>query len=351
MLSKTNKGYPPEKRKGYFKVMAHNIELNANGTHSFVSAGNKTAWHGLGQILSDKFLTAAQCIEHANMDYTVEKTPVYIHIGDKSILVPDTFNTYRTDTLIPFSGTVGNKYTIVQNTEAFAFFDAIVGEGAAIYETAGVLGIGERIFLTAKLPDFCRIEGTNDITEMFVVLSMSHDGSGAIKAMITPIRVVCQNTLNAAIRNAVNSVNIRHTAKANVRLEQAHKVLGISNTYMTEFNEVMNKLAKTKISDTVVDTMLTKLFPTAEGAKFSTRAENIRNEVLTAYHSGIGQNGIVGTAYGFYNGITNYLNHVKNYGNPEKDIDRSNTIKFESIMEGQSRLIQQNCFDQLVAMI
>lgn len=327
----------------------HNLEIKENGQASFVSANNQTAWHRLGTVLADRFLTAEQCILHANMGYIVEKTPAIMQVGGKDIIIPDTFATYRTDNNYPF-GTVGKKYTIVQNTEAFAFFDAIVGEGAAIYETAGVLGKGERIFLTAKLPTYCRIAGTDDITEMFIVLSMSHDGSGSIKAMITPIRVVCQNTLNAAIEAAVNTVNIRHTASAQARLEQAHKVLGISNTYVTEFNDILNAMAKVSIKDTYVDDLINKLFPTAKD-EVSTRAQNIRTDVLTAYHSGIGQNGIVGTAYGIYNGVTNYLNHVKSYGNPDKDLDRSNTIKFESIMEGQACKIQQQCFNELLTLI
>lgn len=328
--------------------MAHNLEM-INGSASFVSANNQTAWHKLGVVLPDTLLTSEQCVQFARMGYTVEKTPAYMELNGTNILVPDTFATYRSDNNHPF-GTVGKKYTIVQNSDAFAFFDAIVGEGAAIYETAGVLGKGERIFLTAKLNDFCRIEGTNDITQMYVVLTMSHDGSGSIKAMITPIRVVCQNTLNAAIKDSVNTVNIRHTSSAVARLEQAHKVLGISNKYMTEFSEIMNAMAKVYVKDAYVDDLINKLFPTSKD-EVSTRAQNIRTDVLTAYHNGIGQNGIVGTAYGVYNGVTNYLNHVKTYGNPDKDADRSNTIKFESVMEGQACKIQQACFDNLFSLI
>lgn len=349
-LNKTMYLCPVEKNKRHFQLMANNIELNnMTGTHSFVSSGNKVAWHQLGQVLPNELLTAEQCILHANMGYTVEKTPAYMQLNGSNILIPDTFATYRSDNNHPF-GTVGKKYTIVQNSDAFAFFDACVGEGAAIYETAGVLGKGERIFLTAKLNEFCRIEGTDDITEMFIVLTMSHDGSGSIKAMVTPIRVVCQNTLNAAIGAAVNTVNIRHTSSAVARLEQAHKVLGISNKYTEQFNEIINAMAKVNVSDTFAKDLINNLFPTSKD-EVSTRAQNIRDEVLTAYHSGIGQSGIVGTAYGLYNGVTNYLNHVKSYGNPTKDMERSNTIRFESIMEGQACKIQQATFNALYELI
>lgn len=330
--------------------MAHNLEFNGQtGTTSFVSANNEVAWHNLGQVLPQEFLTSEECIKYANMGYTVEKTPVYMNVGGIQIPVPDQFATYRNDNNHPF-GVVGSKYTIVQNSDAFSFFDALVGEGAAIYTTAGVLGKGERIFLTAKLPKYCRIAGSDDIIELFIVLSMSHDGSGSIKSMITPIRVVCQNTLNMAIKTAINVINIRHTSSAQTRLDQAHKVLGLSNTYMDEFNEICNRLAVTPVKDTFVEKIIADLFPTAKD-EVSTRAKNIRTDVMNAYFTGAGQAPFLGTAYGVYNGVTNYLNHVKNYGNPEKDLVRSNTIKFESIMEGQSAKIQQNCIDMLMPLI
>ena len=332
--------------------MAHNLHIDANGKASFVSGGNQKAWHGLGQILPDTLLTSVQCIEHAGLGYTVEKAPAIIKIGGQDIIIPDTFSTYRTDTKQPFAGTVGKKYTIVQNSAAFGFFDNLVGEGAAIYETAGALGLGERIFLTAKLSDFCRV-GKDDITEMYVVLSLTHDGSGSIKVMLTPIRVVCQNTLNAAIRQAVNVVNIRHTSTAEERLNQAHEVLDISNKYVTEMNEILNAMANTKVSDKFAEKVISDLFTSnskKDGVETSTRAENIRNEVLTAYHSGIGQYGIVGTAYGLYNGVTNYLSHVKTYGNVNDPIKAQN-IKFQSLLEGQASKIQQTCFDTMLTLL
>jgi hypothetical protein len=98
-------------------------------------------------------------------------------------------------------GVVGNDYEVVQNVNAFDFFDAIVGgKDGILYETAGALGKGERIFITAKLPDYIRI-GRDDLIKQYLFLTTSHDGYGSITAAFTPIRIVCQNTLNAALRN------------------------------------------------------------------------------------------------------------------------------------------------------
>ena len=153
-----------------------------------------------------------------------------------------------------------------------------------------------------------------------------------------------------AIKAAVNTVNIRHTSSANVRLEQAHKVLGLSNTYLTEFNDICNRLAVTPVKDTFVEDLINKLFPTAKD-EVSTRAKNIRTDVMNAYFTGAGQSQILGTAWGAYNGITYYLDNVKSYGNPDKDIDRANDIKFQSIMEGQAAKIQQNAIEALLQLV
>src|SRR6185312_4039210 len=146
-------------------------------------------------------------------------------------------------------GVVGKDYEIVQNVNAFEFFDAIVGCGDGIlYETAGALGKGERIFITAKLPGYIRV-GKQDMIEQYLFLTSSHDGFGSITAAFTPIRIVCNNTLNAAMRNHSNSIKIRHTERAKERLEQAHLLMGISNRLSAELESIFNHWAKVRITD------------------------------------------------------------------------------------------------------
>ena len=329
--------------------MAHNIELGANGKHSFVSGNNQKAWHGLGQVLAQKFLTSKECIEHANLGYTVEKTPAYSLINGKFVSIPNTFNTFRSDTNTPFSGTVGKGYTVVQNTEAFTFFDNIVGQDLAIYETAGVLGVGESIFLTAKLPDYCTIKGEK--IEYFIILKMSHDGKGPIKAMITPIRVVCQNTLNMAIENAVNCLNIRHTISAPERLKQAHKLMGITNEYKEAFTNMAEKLMKVKISDKMFKDIIVDLFPSgAKERSENTRIKNILNDVENSYYTGVGQSGIIGNGWGVYNGVGHYFDHIKKYGNPEKDAIASQEIKFDNLFSGLAYTVKNDLVDKLLTL-
>lgn len=152
----------------------------------------------------------------------------------------------RTDTQ-QVLGVVGKDYQIVQNRDVFLFFDSIVGAAEKVkYETAGALGNGERIFITAKLPDYIRV-GKDDLIEQYVFLTTSHDGYGSITAAFTPVRIVCQNTLNAAFRNQQNCIKIRHTASAIDRLKQAHQLMGITSKLAIEMEEIYNHGQKSEL--------------------------------------------------------------------------------------------------------
>lgn len=331
--------------------MAHNLNINpTNGKAAFASGNNQVAWHNLGQVVEGA-MTAEQAIKLALLDYEVGLKPATIDVDKNfSIVVPNNFVTYRKDTNMPF-GVVGNRYKIVQNNEAFNFFDAIVGGDMAMYETAGALGNGERIFVSAKMPDFIRIAGTDDLTEVYVLLTSSHDGSGSIIAAVTPVRVVCQNTLNAALGNTISRVAIRHTTNAKKKLEEAHKLMGISHKFVEELNECFNVLAKKKITDEQVRSLIEELFKSGkkeevEGdenkEKESTRILNIRNKVWEGYQEGVGQSSIIGTAWGAYNGITHYLDHTQSY--------KSGDVKFDSIMSGAGYKVATNALNLLMKM-
>jgi phage/plasmid-like protein (TIGR03299 family) len=184
--------------------MAHQINFNEKtGKHSFFSVKEK-AWHNLGQLI-DRYPTSAEAIQYAGLDYIVEKRPLFTYDTENQIADPDTdiiipeisvpnyFATVRADT-DQVLGVVGNDYEVVQNRDAFTFFDAIVGGGEGIlYETAGALGNGERIFITAKLPGYIRV-GKDDLIEKYLFLTTSHDGYGSITAAFTPTRIVCNNS-------------------------------------------------------------------------------------------------------------------------------------------------------------
>jgi len=169
--------------------MAHNINYNPkNEQHSFFSVKEK-AWHNLGQII-EHYPTSSEAIQYAGLDYQVIKSPnIHALPSGTNIISDNSYFTFRSDTEAVLGDKIGADYQVVQNTEAFAFFDSIVGGSDGIkYETAGALGKGEIIFITAKLPDYIRV-GKDDLIESYLFLTSSHDGTGSITIAFTPVRI------------------------------------------------------------------------------------------------------------------------------------------------------------------
>lgn len=313
--------------------MAHNLFYNTQtGQHSFFSVKEK-AWHGLGQII-DQYPTSAEALRFAGLDYEVIKEDLYTtslnadgQAMDFSKRVKTHFATIRKDTG-DILGIVGKDYQIVQNIEAFGFFDAIVGGDGIQYETAGALGNGERIFITAKLPNYIKV-GKEDLIEQYLFLTTSHDGYGSITAAFTPVRVVCQNTLNAALRNHSNCIKIRHTTGAKERLEQAHKLMGISNTLSAQLEIIFNRWSKVQISDPEVKKLIQQamcpnkeVYNNLQAGKdddLSTAFKNICDNAFTYAMSNETQtmDTTKGTLFGAYNAVTGYFQNVRNYKNDE----------------------------------
>ncbi len=338
--------------------MADNINYNEQtGKHSFFSTKEK-AWHGLGTIVQD-YPTSKEALQFAGLDFIVEKRPLFTYdtenqqanadmdIKIPEIEVPNFYATIRTDTEQPL-GIVGKDYRIVQNTDAFSFFDGIVGGDGIMYETAGALGNGERIFITAKLPDYIKV-GSNDLIEKYLFLTTSHDGFGSITAAFTPVRIVCQNTLNAALSNCTNSIKIRHTANAKERLEQAHKVMGISNLLSVELEQIFNQWAKVRITDKEVKKLIQlAMVPnkevlhnlyTGQTDELSTCFTNMCDAVQEYAMASPTQQEVTtkGTLFGAYNAVTGYFQNVRTYKNDE--------AKFKSIMFGTGQIRAQSAFD------
>ena len=318
--------------------MAHDLNFNEQtGQHSFFSVKEK-AWHGLGQIVQD-YPTSAEAIRFAGLDYRVQKRKLFTYDNENNdgntdeeiiipeIEVPNYYATIRTDTE-QVLGVVGKDYEVVQNADAFRFFDAIVGGDGILYETAGALGKGERIFITAKLPGYIRV-GSDDVIEKYLFLSTSHDGFGSITAAFTPIRIVCNNTLNAALRNCTNSIRIRHTQNAKEHLEEAHKVMGISNRLSSELESIFNQWSKVRITDDKLKQLIElAMVPNKEVLtniksgnldELSTAFKNVCDNVYGYTQTAPSQQTETtkGTVFGAYNAITGYFQNVRIYKNDE----------------------------------
>lgn len=329
--------------------MGHNIYFNEQtGKHSFYSVKQK-AWHNLGHI-AQQYETSQQVLQNAGLDFIVEKRGNIHRLPSGKEIVSDTsFFTFRTDTEEILGDQLGGDYRVVQNKEAFAFFDAIAGKDGVFYETAGGLGKGEKIFITAKLPGHIKI-GSDDIIEKYLFLTTAHDGKGSIIAAFTPVRIVCNNTLNAALRNCTNTVTIRHTAGATDRLKEAHKVMGMVNKLSPLLEEVFNGWTKIKIKDEEVRRLIQiAMCPNREvldnlrlgkDEENSTAFKNICNDVFSyAMMSETQQlETTKGTLFGAYNAVTGYFQNTREYKDSE--------AKIKSILYGGTGQIRsQKTFD------
>lgn len=312
---------------------------------------------------------AREVMQKAKLDFEVSKCEVvaklpggkndwdrkdgFLFGGDFFIDCPNAYATYRTDLNVPL-GMVKNKYTIVQNLEAFDFFDGAIGKNKAIWQTAGCFGNGERIFVSAKLPRNIYVNG--DPVENYLVFTNSHDGSSGVKILFTPIRVICQNTLNAAIATSTNYVSFRHTQKVHDKIDLASEILGICDDKIRFLDQKYSQMNKVKMSDDAADKVFANLILNEKeldtikstghtikqiinrdwnaiaDSHISMKKLNTITGIKDYYYNGIGQQTILGTGWGVYNAVTGYYSNIDNAeGEKRMDTllygDRSNKIK------------------------
>ena len=221
-------------------------------------------WHGMGTMVQEA-PNSAEALRLSGLDWIVEPKPIYTEIegifGKSMTQIPGFIaNTRNTDGHV--LGIVTDAYKIVQNADAFAFTDNLIG-GDVRYETAGSLAEGKRVWLLARLPE---TEIVGDKTEQYLVFTNTFDGSGSVRVSCTPVRVVCQNTLNLALSTARRSWSIRHTVSIDKRLQEAHDALQLSNRYIHALQSKAESMATHHLSDSELDKLVAKLFPIAEDA-------------------------------------------------------------------------------------
>jgi phage/plasmid-like protein (TIGR03299 family) len=325
-----------------FSIMSHEINFS-NGKHSVMVVG-EPAWHRLGTVLENP-ATAEEAFEAAGLNFTVEKRKIFTSDGME---VPNRFATVRTDTNVPL-GVVADRYTIVQNRDALKFFDEIVERGEAIYHSAGALGRGERVWLMARLPEYIRIMG-EDVAEVYVTMLLGHDAKEAVKAFIHANRIVCNNTLQVALATAKKSVSWHHCSGVIDNLKSGAEALGITNQYRKDLESIFNQLASEKVNDGYTDAFVNALFPIPTEEVLDTMKHtpvNIgyREIVKQSIESGVGQDMVTtkGTKWGLYNGVTYWLDHMRNYRGEKKDGSK----KLNSIWFGAAAETRQNAFDLL----
>ncbi|MHB8205951.1 DUF932 domain-containing protein [Mucilaginibacter sp.] len=306
-------------------------------------------WQILGKTIT-KCKTSAEAIQEAGLDFTVWKHPnLHALPSGNNIISDNSYFTFRTDTEAILGDKVGCDYEVVQNVNAFGFFDSIIENyGGLHYESAGSLGYGALTYITAKLPEYIKV-GRSDLIEQYLFLTSTHDGTGSITIAFTPVRIYCANTLNAALQNCSNCIKIRHTASAAEKLKSAHKLLGLTNQLSTEMEAIFNRWSRVRISDPELKRLIQlamvpnnetyELLKTGKESELSNQFNNTVSAVLEYSLTSPSQQEVTtkGTLFGFYNSVTGYYQNVKGY--------RDNEAKFKSIMGGTGLQRNQTAFE------
>lgn len=271
--------------------MSHNVE-------SCFSV-REVPWHGLGTIIQEAPDSEA-ALKLAGLDWSVKQVPV-LYEGEKT---GHQFNVRESDNRV--LGVVGGRYKLVQNAEAFAFTDELIG-GEVRYETAGSLADGKRVWMLAKMPDTRVLD---DVVEPYLCLTNGHDGFSSLKVCMTPVRVVCQNTLNMALKGAKRTWTVRHSGNINAKMEEAQQTLGLAQNYMKKFAEEAEELYSIKVSPAQFKKLSNTLFPiTDEMSRRKEEAQWLLQCQLKEAWDMDDLGNIKGTGWGFMNAVSDMATH------------------------------------------
>ncbi len=262
-------------------------------------------WHGLGTRVTEAPDSRA-ALALAGLDWNVVQEPVCTK--DHQVIPGYRANLRDTDGSI--LGIVSDRYKVVQNRESFAFTDALLGHGVR-YETAGSLMGGRRVWILARLPQEYIISGEH--ISPYLVFSNSHDGSGAVKVAITPIRVVCNNTLNLALNTAERSFSMMHTSSIREKMEEAKNTLFMAETYMDQLGLEFERLRKAKITDDQVSDFVEQLLPLDKDPtpRQKKNTDHLRDDLMARYYYAPDLDTVGKNAYRFLNAVSDFATHAK----------------------------------------
>lgn len=292
--------------------------------YDWMMSAKERPWHGIGTVVQDA-PTSDEAIKIARLDWKVNQFPIMANGKE----VTGYFANVRSDTNETL-GIVRSRYKIVQNNEAFSFVDSIISndEIQCHYETAGSLFNGRRIFLLVKLPNK---ELLGDEVENYLFFTNSHDGTSALTAGITNVRVVCNNTLQMAIKDAKRMWYCRHTTNIEGKKQQAKEALGLAIHYMDSMNDIAEEMFQKKINEEI---FFRKLFENNCAKRTEKARETIIERVHTIYNEKDDLQNFRGTAWGMYNAVADFVSNTI----PQRKTSTSDDKKLAGFFDGYSLL-------------
>ena len=338
--------------------MSHEVTIRENGRAEAVYAF-QPAWHGLGVVL-DECPDSNTALKEGSLLWDVEQHQLQAQIKREEL--DNEGNTQNTYDTIPIPGRVANirsdnnmvlgivskHYKVVQNTEAFKFMDDLLESGEIVkYESAGSLKGGKVVWVLARMPGDIEITD-KDIVQKYVLFTNSHDGSKAIQALPTSVRVVCWNTLNLALEKESKVLSIRHMGNLQSKLKEARTVLGLTDKRFNEFSDRAKALMSTDLSHDEIKDYFNSLYPDREEAKYNTRRENIRNRLMELVDEPTQTlPGMSGTAWAAWNAVTQYIDHESTVYGQTDDLRAEN--KMNSTMLGHGNRIKTKAMEMALA--
>lgn len=262
-------------------------------------------WHGLGTVVREA-PASEDALRLAGLDWNVVQEPIYTPCREKI----EGFKANVRDTDRKVLGVVSDRYKVVQNVEAFSFTDELLGHGVR-YETAGSLSGGRRVWLLARLPREYIIAGER--ISPYLVFSNTHDGSGSVKVAVTPVRVICNNTLNLALETAQRSFSMVHTGNISDKITEARDTLFKAESYMDRLGAEFEQLHQQKVTDAEVQKYIELLIPMESNAT-RTQEKNVnrlREDLAMRYYDAPDLQKVGKNAYRFINAVSDFATHAE----------------------------------------
>jgi phage/plasmid-like protein (TIGR03299 family) len=333
---------------------AHKYEVE-NGDVSFALVQSRTnpAWHSFANKVFEtdgETITVPQIMEGAklaNWNVRLEEVaplaPQHNFITDSYFVVRN--NPY-TENATDVLSVVGNRYKVVQNEELFSFAENLHdGNPDVKVDSAGSLKQGRVVFGSWSLPNSLVLDpnGANDKTNLYLIVWTSHDGSVAVQAAITPVRVRCQNTLNLAMKSAKQSFKIRHTQTAEGKILAARQALGLSVAYFDEFSKEAELLFKREITDKKFSEIINAIYPKPEQDKKGSLKKWENKVVLMdeLYHNSPTNANIKGTAWGALNALTERLDYFRSVRNGNTESLNAGASGFDPVLTAEKNNIKK----------
>ena len=331
--------------------LAHQSEVNDGSVSLAVNLRTNPAWHSFANKVfnQDEAVTTAQMLQGANLaNWNVQLESVSDLLADNYTTVSDNFLVVRDNPITAGQkdvlSVVGSRYKTVQNEDLFAFADNIHdGNPDVVWESAGSLKNGRVVYGSMSIPRTMVLDpnGANDQTKLYLIVWTSHDGSVAVQSAITPVRVMCQNTLNLAMKRAKQSFKIRHTQTAEGKIAQAREALGLSIAYFDEFSKQAQELFSREVTNAEFSKIVNAIYPQPEkDAKGSVK--KWENKVLLIdelYHNSPTNANIKGTAWGVVNALTERLDYYRTARKGNGDSLMAGASGFDPIVTAEKNKI------------